>query len=76
MQVTDRIQAIEQRAQGINLTLARVCRSASVDYSQVWRWRNGESRPLLHNFEAVTSKLESKLAELEAEMRSRLQKAS
>lgn len=76
MQTIHRIEAIESRAQEINLELARLCRLADVDYSTVWRWKTGASRPLLHNFETVTRKLDAKLEELETAIVERIQKAS
>jgi transcriptional regulator with XRE-family HTH domain len=65
MQVNDRIDAIAERAARMNLSLARLCRLAGTDYSQVWRWRQGRCRPFVHTAERATRLLETKLVELE-----------
>lgn len=72
MQIHDRISAIDRRAAGMNLKLARVCRLAGVDYSLVWKWRRGRVRPLVETFERVTGDLERQLDVLEQETRDRL----
>lgn len=72
MQATNRIDAIERRAAGLNLSLWRVAKLAGVEYSNLSRWRRGEASPTMHLYDDVMTSLEGKLTELEACMLERL----
>ena len=60
MQIFDRIDAIEKRAQAINLTLAELCKSKGVYLSTVTRWRAGADPKQLHA-DRLCSGLEAEL---------------
>lgn len=68
MQSTDRINAIEQRAADINLSLWRVSQLAGVEYQTLWRWRQGRNSPRLDLFERTMARLEAKVCEIELDI--------
>lgn len=72
MQLTDRIDAIERRAEAINLTLARICKAAKVHHSTVTRWRNAEVDPKLNHAAAICERLEREVERREAAIRAHL----
>lgn len=72
MQILDRIDAIDERARRLNLSLREVCLGAKVEYSTVWRWRSGECSPIVSTFDKVVGRLEGELVRREAKLRSDL----
>lgn len=72
MQFIDRINAIETRANVINRSLFVLCREAGVDYTRVYRWKTGENVPTVILLERNLGALESKLDELERDVRDAL----
>lgn len=73
MQITPRIDALEERARGINLTLAELCREAGEHFSTIQRWRSGECDPKLGTVERVLGSLEAHLVSREAAVSRHLQ---
>jgi hypothetical protein len=72
MQIHDRINALNDRAAVLNLSLWRVCKLAGVDYGTVSRWRNNECNPTINRFSEFTTKVESQIESLEYDMAMRL----
>jgi len=73
MQYLDRIDAIDARAQAVNLSLWRVCRRAKVDYSRISRWRTGDSSPNVRTLEKYIGLLNAELDKIEQRLRCHLQ---
>ena len=76
MQFLDRIDAIEKRAQAVNLSLWRLCRAAKVDSATIHRWRNGESSPMVRTLDKYVAALEREITKVETDMRQRLDEAA
>jgi hypothetical protein len=73
MQFHDRINAIETRAQRINLSLWELCQlTKGVQWTTVSRWRSDDANPKAKKLEEVLGKLETMLSTLESEMIRRL----
>lgn len=72
MQRNHRIDAIEGRAKGLNLSLRRLCEVAEVEYTSVWRWRRGDVEPTSERLESVLAALEDALSDLETSMVKRI----
>ena len=72
MQILERIDAIEQRAKAINLTLTDLCRGARVYPSTIARWRQG-SDPKLKNAAGIVARLEAELERREVAVERHLQ---
>lgn len=73
MQFVDRINAIEARAQRINLTLWELCQQTpGVQWTTVKRWRGEAANPKARKLEQVLRALEGKLTDLEREIIVRL----
>lgn len=72
MQIKNILDAIEARAGSLNVSLPVLCRDAGVQYSTIYRWRHGQSSPLLETFRQHTAALERELSKREREMRRRL----
>lgn len=71
MQVIERMNAIEHRANRINLSLFDLCRAQGLSFSTVTRWRSGGG-VRLDTFERFVTALESELAVREAAIRAHL----
>ncbi len=76
MQFLDRINAIEQRAARVNLSLWQLCRDAGVDYSIIHRWKNSEMSPNVATLDRHLGRLEEKLAEIETKILRELTEAA
>lgn len=72
MQYLDRINAIEARAQAVNLSLFRVCRRAKVHYASILRWRSGDHSPNVRTLSLYFEKLERELDVVEQRLRAHL----
>lgn len=72
MKVINRINEIEARAGRVDLTLARLCRLASVPYITVWRWQSGSSSPTEAKAEAHLAALDRRLKLREGALRRQL----
>lgn len=66
MEYMRKIEAIEQRAQAVNLSLHRLCQSAHVRYHCITRWRNGQVNPTVPVLMRELGKLEAELDCIEA----------
>lgn len=51
--ILSRIQEIERRAKDAGLTMAELCRKASVQHSLFCRWRRGDVEPRLSSLEKL-----------------------
>ena len=60
----------------MNLSLLRLCRSAGVNYSNVWRWKGEYVSPRLDTYEQTMAALDGELDRIAAEMRDRLETPS
>lgn len=67
MQHLERIEAIERRADTLNLSLWEVCRRAHLDYSRIARWRKKQNTPLVTTLDTYLSRLEAEMTAIERE---------
>ena len=65
MQYKDRIDALSDRAVAIHMSLWLVCRRAHVDYSTVYRWREGRTSPNVDSLDRVLGAIDRELQGLE-----------
>ena len=65
MDYLTRIDAIETRAQGLNMTLHELCRKSEVAYHGINRWRSGDVNPTVRVLERDLSQLEKALEQEE-----------
>lgn len=72
MEYRERIDAVEARAQVINLTLHAICRRAGVNASNVLRWRSGAVSPTERTLSRDVTALEVAVAEAEQDVLDRL----
>lgn len=70
MQYLERISEIERRASEINLSLGRICRSAKVPVSTVWRWKGRIVSPTQRSIDLHLGRLERLLETEEKRVRS------
>lgn len=62
------LDKVESRAEGLNLSMTKVCEKAAIRYETYFRWRQKDMSPTLRNL----NKLMTALDTLEREMRERL----
>jgi predicted transcriptional regulator len=66
MQIQERMNAIRQRAEVINLSLAVVCREADVHLSTITRWEHEKVEPKNSTVRRIVERLEAVLDRHEA----------
>ncbi len=62
------IAEVERRARELNLTVWELCRRADVHYALWYRWRGGESVPILRTWNATFPKMTATLEREEARL--------